>query len=167
MFKQILAGVKASEAEIIYLCEHDVFYHSNHFEFTPPKKDVFYYNGNYWMTRLKDGFAIHYDVSPLSGLVVYKKPLITHLKERIALIEKQGFGYYMGFEPFTHKRVKWENWYDFEIFMPDNPNIDVAHEGNLTKKRWKQSQFIRKPKFWEEGNINSIKGWDGLKKLLS
>jgi glycosyltransferase involved in cell wall biosynthesis len=163
MFKQILKALEESDADIVYFCEHDVLYHPDHFTFTP-KEDKFYYNGNYWMVR-KDGFSIHYDVSPLSGLVCYRESAIKHFKERLALIEKQGFGYYMGFEPFTHGRIKWDFWRDFEIFMPENPNIDISHDGNLTKKRWSQDKFIRKPKFWEESTIDQIKGWDNLKSI--
>ena len=167
MFKQILKGLEEAKEDIIFLAEHDVLYHPSHFEFTPKDENTFYYNGNYWIVRLTDGFAIHYDVSPLSGLVAYREPLIKHFKERLELIDQKGFGYYMGFEPMTHKRIKWKNWYDFEIFNPEFPNIDLAHEGNLTKKRWSQKKFIRKPKFWEEGNINNIKGWDNLSKILN
>ena len=166
MYRQILKGLEESDADIIYFCEHDVLYHQDHFKFVPKDKETWYYNGNYWMLRNSDGFAIHYDVSPLSGLVVYRESAIKHLKERLALIEKKGFGYYMGFEPFTHHRIKWDYQCNFEIFTPPNPNIDVAHEGNLTKKRWTQDKFIRKPKFWEESNIDKIPGWPNLKELL-
>ncbi len=166
MFKQILTALEASDADIIYFCEHDVLYHSSHFNFIPTDPNTFYYNGNYWMVRITDGFAIHYDVSPLSGLVGFRQQLITHFKERLELIKKKGFGYYMGFEPMTHKRIKWENWYNFEVFQPEGPNIDVAHEGNLTRKRWSQDKFIRKPKFWEESTVDKIPGWTDLRNIL-
>jgi len=165
MFKQILVGLEAMEEDVVYFAEHDVLYHPDHFNFIPTE-DKFYYNGNYWFVR-PDGFAIHYDVSPLSGLVVKRDIAIKHFKERIALIEKQGFGYYMGFEPFTHKRIKWKTWYDFEVFMPEYPNIDISHEANMTNKRWTQDKFRKKPKFWEEGNVDSIKGWNNLRSLIN
>jgi len=165
MFKQILIALEASTADIIYFCEHDVLYHPSHFEFIPKDKETWYYNGNYWMVR-PDGFAIHYDVSPLSGLVVYRESAIKHFKERLKMIEEKGFGYYMGFEPFTHRRIKWNYWCSFEIFMSKFPNIDITHEGNLTKKRWKKSAFIRQPKFWEESTVDKIPGWDNLRSLI-
>lgn len=158
MFKQILTGLEAMTQNIVYFTEHDVFYHPSHFEFTPENKNTFYYNGNYWFVR-QDGFAIHYDVSPLSGLVVYREAAIKHFRERVALIEKLGEEYkplHMGFEPFTHNRVKWEYWCPFEVFMSKEPNIDITHGGNSTWKRWKQKDFIRKPKFWEEGNVKDL-----------
>lgn len=162
MFKQILAGLEAMTENIVYFCEHDVLYHPDHFKFTPEDPYKFYYNGNYWFVRLNDGFAINYDVSPLSGLVGYRKQLITHFKERVAFIEKEGFSYHMGFEPMTHGRVKWKNWFEYEIFMPEGPNIDLAHDGNVTSKRWDQSKFRRKPKFWNESNKDNIPGWGKL-----
>jgi hypothetical protein len=169
MFKQILAGLEAMSQNIVYFCEHDVLYHPSHFEFTPPDPFKFYYNGNYWFLRLKDGFAIHYDVSPLSGLVGYRDQLIAHFRERVAMIESLGEDYkplHMGFEPMTHNRVKWKKKFEYEIFMPEFPNIDITHEGNTTWKRWNQKDFRKKPKFWEEGTIDSIPGWDDIRTIL-
>ena len=166
MYKQILTGLEAMTEDIIYFCEHDTLYHPSHFEFIPTDMQTFYYNGNYWFLRMSDGFAIHYDVSPLSGLVVNRNIALIHFRERQALIEKQGFGYYMGFEPMTHNRIKWDSMYKFEVFKPPFPNVDLCHGGNLTFKRWKQSRFRRKPKFWVESNINKIPGWKDLPKIV-
>ena len=133
----------------------------------PLDKNTFYYNGNYWFLRMTDGFAIHYNVSPLSGLVVYRETAIKHFRERVAMIEKEGFSYNMGFEPFTHKRIKWNFWCPFEIFMSERPSIDITHEGNITKKRWSQDQFRKKPAFWKEADIDTIPGWNNVRKLLN
>lgn len=166
MFQQILTALKASTADIIYFGEHDVLYHPSHFDFIPKDRNTFYYNGNYWMVRSPDGFAVHYNITSLSGLVAYRDILITHFEERLERIEKEGFGYYMGFEPMTHGRVKWKNLYKFENFNSKYPNIDIAHGANLTKKRWSQDKFIRKPKFWVEGTVDDIPGWKDLRKLI-
>jgi len=115
---------------------------------------------------MTDGFAIHYNVSPLSGLCAYRKQLVTHFRERVALIEKQGFNYFMGFEPMTHKRIKWKTVYDYEIFEPKFPNVDFCHGNNLTTKRWKQSLFRKKPRFWVEGDVNHIPGWPNLAEQI-
>ena len=166
MFKQILMGLEALDTDIVYFCEHDDLYHPSHFDFIPPKKDVFYYNSNYWFLRMTDGFALHYDVSPLSSLCAYRQALITHYKERIALVEKDGFSYRIGFEPFTHHRIKWENWYEFEVRSSSSPNIDICHANNVTKKRWNIDQFRRKPANWQEATVDTIPGWDNIRKLL-
>jgi hypothetical protein len=166
MFQQIEAGLAAMTEDVVFFAEHDVLYHPAHFQFTPADDKTFYYNENWWQVRLADGFAVHYDLTPLSGLVAYREPLLTHFRERNALIETQGFGYYMGFEPMTHGRVKWQNWYNFEVFRPAAPNVDLAHRGNLTKKRFSTDKFIRKPKFWEEADIRHVPGWPDLPALL-
>lgn len=166
MFKQILAGLKKLDTDVVFFTEHDVLYHPSHFEFVPPKNNIFYYNKNYWFLRLPDGFAIHYDVSPLSSLCAYRQALINHFEERVALIEKEGFSYRIGFEPFTHKRIKWKTWYDFEVFSSTSPNVDISHGKNVTQKRWSQDKFRRKPTNWQESDIRNIPGWDNLHRLL-
>lgn len=166
MFKQILAGLEALDTDIVYFCEHDDLYHPSHFDFIPPRKDIFYYNNNYWFLRLSDGFALHYDVSPLSSLCAYREPLIKHYKERIALVEKEGFSYRIGFEPMTHGRIKWKNWYNFELRKSEAPNIDISHGKNVTQKRWTQDKFRKKPTDWKEATIDTIPGWNNVRKLL-
>lgn len=163
---QILTGLEAMTEDIVYFCEHDDLYHPNHFEFIPPEKNKFYYNGNYWFLR-EDGFAVHYNVSPLSGLVAYREPLLNHFRERLEMIKKDGYSFKMGFEPMTHHRIPWKYWYDFEIFMPEFPNIDICHGTNLTWKRFKKEDFRRKPKFWEESDIYHISGWSDLPDILN
>jgi glycosyltransferase involved in cell wall biosynthesis len=171
MFKQILTALEALDTDIVYFCEHDVLYHPSHFEFTPKDRKTWYYNENYWFLRMTDNFAISYDCSPLSGLCVYRDIAIKHYKERIALIEKDNFETYsmynIGFEPMTHNRVKWINSYPFKTFMSSSPNIDISHGNNVTKKRWSIDLFRKKPTRWVEGNIDTIEGWNNVRKLLT
>jgi len=166
MYRQILTGLEAMTEDVVYFAEHDVLYSSEHFKFVPPDPETYYYNGNYWFLRMTDGFAVHYDVSPLSGLVVYREPAVIHFKERLDWVSQHGFGMVLGFEPFTHHRIKWEHWYKFEKFYPSAPNVDLCHGGNLTPKRWSTEKFIRKPKFWEESDVTHIPGWPDLPKTI-
>lgn len=166
MFKQILAGLEALDTDIVYLAEHDVLYHPSHFRFSSLEKDIYYYNNNYWFLRLSDGFTLHYDVSPLSSLCAYRNILINHYKERIALVEKEGFSYRIGFEPFTHGRIKWPTWYNYKLRVSESPNIDIKHGKNLTTARWTQDKFRRKPTNWCEANIDTIPNWDNVRRLL-
>lgn len=171
MTKQILKALETLNTDIVYFCEHDVLYHPSHFDFIPEDRNTWYYDANYWFLRLPDGFAINYDCSPLSGLVVYRDVAIKHYRERLELMEKDQFKtlsmYNIGFEPMTHHRIKWINSYPFKTFMSNSPSIDISHGTNVTKKRWSIDQFRRKPKFWFEGNIDTITGWDNVRKLLT
>ena len=170
MTKQILTALEELDTDIVFFCEHDVLYHPSHFDFVPEDRNTWYYDANYWFLRLPDGFAISYDCSPLSGLVVYRDIAIKHYEERIKLMEKDQFKEFsmlkIGFEPMTHGRIKWKNSYPFKTFMSKVPSIDITHGKNVTKKRWRIDQFRRKPKYWNEGTIDTITGWDNVKRLL-
>lgn len=163
MFTQIVAGLKSMSEDVVYFAEHDVLYHPGHWKFTP-KEDKFYYNGNYWVLRIKDGVAVHYNMQPLSGFVAYRESALIHFEERLEKVKKEGFSYKMGFEPMTHKRIDWKNWYDFERFYPEYPNIDLAHGNNSTKKKWSFKDFRKKPTFWFESEDYRIPGWPYLRR---
>ena len=165
MYRQILRGLEEMKEDVVFLAEHDVLYHPLYFQFTPPADNVFYYNTNYWMLRLRDGFAVFYDVSPLSGLVAYREPLLIHMQERIKLIEKEGFSRHIGYEPMTHGRINWEHKYRVELFKSEFPNIDIAHSGNSSWKRWKIKYFRRKPMNWLETTGYYVPGWDLVEVL--
>jgi glycosyltransferase involved in cell wall biosynthesis len=159
--KQILGALENSTADVIFFTEHDVLYHSTHFDFIPPSHDTFYYNQNVWYVRKEDGFAIHYDVNQLSGLCVYRDTAIIHFRERQEMIEKEGYTYNMGFEPFSHGRVSWKNQFKLGIWKSQFPNIDIRYGGNATRMRWKKDQYRNQQLLinWQESTIDKIEGW--------
>ena len=167
MFKQILAALENSKAEIIFFCEHDVFYHPSHFDFTPPDRNTFYYNQNVWFLRTSDGHALHYDVNQLSGLCGYREELLTHFRERYEMIQKEGFSRKMGFEPMTHNRIKWQNMFKPGTWKSKYPNIDIRHPGNITGQRWHKSQFRNKKLLvnWKETD-SEISGWGKTQDII-
>ena len=166
LFENILMGLENMSEDIIFFAEADILYHRTHFDFTPQREDTIYYNGNYWVVRLEDGFAVHYDMGPLSGLVAYREPLLTHYRERVAYVKENGFSYQVGFEPMTHKRIKWKNMYRMERFYPEFPNLDLYHGTNLTRRKWSPEKFVTKPKFWEESTIKDVPGWPDLPEIV-
>jgi glycosyltransferase involved in cell wall biosynthesis len=167
MFKQIMSALEHSTADIIFFCEHDVLYHPSHFDFTPADKDTFYYNQNVWFLRMSDGHAMHYDVNQLSGLCGYRESLYTHFKERFELVEKEGFSRKMGYEPMTHRRIKWNIVFKLGTWQSKYPNVDIRHAGNVTGQRWKKSQYRNQKllKGWIE-NDKKIPGWGKTVDLI-
>lgn len=174
-FRQILKCLEESTAEIIYLCEHDWLYHPSHFHFTPPRKDTFYYNHNWWRVRSSDGHAVHYDTQLLPGLVAYRELLLTHYREAVAYMEKHGFdsdtAHKVGFEPGTHGRVQFSSGTRVERFDSEYPIIDIRHGNNLTSSKWSPDEF-RSPKNAQNWRVaEHLEGWDTVKgrfdKLLS
>lgn len=151
-FQQIIAALEASDADIIFFCEHDVLYHPSHFDFTPEKKDIFYYNQNFWRIR-KDGFAVHWDANQVSGLVAYKELVLNYYKERLDTIRREGFN--RSYEPGGRDPKLYQVW------KSEYPNIDIRHGGTLTKDKWSPADFRDKSTCvnWQEGTIQSIPGW--------
>jgi len=172
MFKQILGALEKSTDDIVFFCEHDVLYSSTHFDFTPLKKDVFYYNQNVWMLRPSDGHALHYDVDQLSGLCVYREAALIHFRERFEMVEKMSkelseneFNRWIrhcGFEPFTHNRIQWKNQFRMNTWKSERPNVDIKHGKNATGARWKKEQYKNQQLLinWQESENYSVPSWD-------
>jgi hypothetical protein len=170
MFKQILAAIENSTADILFFCEHDVLYHPSHFDFTPTDLNTFYYNQNVWMLRLPDGHALHYDVNQLSGLCVYRDTALTHFKERFQMVEagfNEGlpeadfvkFVRNIGFEPMTHGRIPWVNQFKYDTWKSEFPNIDIKHGDNATGQRWRKEQYRNQDLLINWIESEEIPGW--------
>lgn len=153
MYKQILTALENCKAEIVYFCEHDVLYHPSHFNFTPPLKDKFYYNHNWWSIRLEDGFAAHWNANRVSQLVCYREHAIKYYKERIAEIEAKGFN--RSYEPGGRDKTLYES------FTSGFPNIDIRHKGTLTGDKWSLDDFKDKStaEGFETSKFEDLDGW--------
>lgn len=169
MFKQILAGLEASTADVIYFCEHDVLYHPSHFQFTPPDPRKIYYNVNVWHIRAGDGHAVTYTAKRTSQLCAYRDVLLEHYRKRVAIVERDGFSYRMGFEPGSHHRKERVDDLESDTWMSEHPNIDIKHGKNLTPARWSPEQFRdkRNCQNWEESDTIPFWGtWEAICQQL-
>lgn len=165
-FTQILTALENIDTDVVFFCEHDWLYHPTHFQFTPPNKDIFYYNKNWWRVRASDGFAIKYNTYLLPGIVGYRETLLKHYRQAFEYLKKNGFDsetvHKLGFEPGTQKRTEVTANELAAGFHSEYPIIDIRHDNNLTSSRWSQDQF-RSPKNcegWTEGDLTSIEGWN-------
>jgi len=152
MFKQIVAALEASDADIVFFCEHDVLYHPSHFDFVPQKEDTFYYNNNVW--KWNGTKAVKYDSRWLSQMCCYRKLALEHYEKRVRLIE-QGNNK-LRFEPGTRRGI---DDYKTKYWDSKVPNVDLRHGNNLTGvTRFKLEDFRKKPKNFKERS--SIEGWN-------
>lgn len=153
MFEQILTGLEELDTDIVFFTECDVLYHPSHFDFVPPRKDMYYYNQNCWQVRASDKFAVKYDCKRLSQLCAYRETLIQHYKERIRRCKAEGFSRKMGFEPGSHGRPERVDDIKSEVWESALPNCDIRHDTNMTASRWRQDQFRsqRSCRNWREG----------------
>ena len=171
MFRQILAGLEASDADVIYFCEHDVLYSPSHFDFIPPEKDRYYYNTNVWRVDAETGRALYTDnCRQTSGLCAYRELLIEHYRERVRQTEaklaelgnSREFRNWIrrqGFEPGTNGRAERVDDCKAESWQSAVPNIDIRHGGNLTPSRWRREEFRnqRYTRGWQLAE--SVPGW--------
>lgn len=156
LYSQILIGLQNTNADIVYMAEHDVLYTPYHYDFIPEKNDVFYYNTNCWFVNWKDGDSNKGKyTSPwinrkaTSQLVCYRELLIDHLKQRIDIL-KHGWEIRKGqsgaCEPgvnddkaFIRRHddgipisLRWANDWKYETYFSEYPNIDIRNGQNLT-----------------------------------
>jgi len=160
MFEQILAALKASQADIIYFCEHDILYHPQHFQFTPPAANAFYYNENTWKVDAASGRALFYYTKQTSGLSCFRELAIQHYEARIERVKREGkYNYSIGFEPGCHAPPRGIDDHEAISWFSELPNVDIRHSKNLTPTRWRREQF-RNKKFcqgWRESDL--VPGW--------
>ena len=160
-FKQIIAALEASTAEIVFFCEHDVLYHPSHFDFTPPRKDKFYYNLNVWRVRTTDGKAVTWEANQVAELCCYRQHALDYYRARIKEISKDGFN--RSYEPGGRNKSQYEQWWS------EYPNIDIRHGANLSYSKWSPKDFRDKSTCvnWQESSVDKIPGWDGLAEWVA
>lgn len=172
MFKQILSALEALDTKYVFFCEHDVIYHPSHFDFIPPKDDVWYYNINLVKVNAETGKTVKVDeCKQVSGICVNRELAVAHYRKRMEMIEDRlaHFGETdfnswirkVGFEPGTHNRPERVDDSKSDVWESEYPNLDIRHSGNLTATRWSPEQYVNK-KFaegWTEGTILNTPGW--------
>lgn len=178
MVAQIISCLERSAEEYVFFCENDVLYPKAHFDFTPPRDDIFYYNKNVWRWLFGSISAVkYYRMIPLSSMCVNRELALEHYQLRARKIKENGWDKIksgdprwvrkMGYEPGTKKKRRGGlTDDDFETWESELPIIDIRHKGTFSPTKIKWEDFKHKPKWWEEILIEEIPGWD-LKKLFS
>lgn len=178
MVKQIISCLERSTAKYVFFCEHDVLYHLSHFDFVPPKDDIFYYNDNVWRWSFGSDKAIRHDrMLPLSCMCANREFTLDHYKRRAEKIKEMGWSETrsreprwvrrMGYEPGTKKKRRGGFFDDdFSTWSSEYPNIDIRHKGAFSSPKLKLSDFKHEPKWWKEVPIEEIASWN-LKELFN
>lgn len=175
MIKQIISALKRATGKYVFFCEHDVLYHKSHFDFTPTKDDVFFYNENVWRWRYGEKTAIrHHRMISLSSLCANRDFVLDHYERRLKTITERNlmgleghepkWARIMGYEPGT-KKIKRGGFSDdnFETWSSKFPNIDIRHNKTFSSPKTKINEFKHKPQWWSEISINEIPEWDLIK----
>lgn len=176
MIKQILVGLTQSMGDYVFFTEHDVLYSKSHFDFKPPRDDVFYYNSNVYRWMYGSDTAIMHDrMLPLSSLCVNREFAREHYSRRMAYIHEHpeefesrepAMARKWGYEPGTKKtRRGGFSDDDFETWSSELPIVDIRHGGTFSPPKIKLSSFKHKPQNWREIPADDVPGWN-LKELF-
>lgn len=128
IYEQIYAGLKAApEGSIIYLCEHDVIYHTSHFAFLPKHDDQLYYNQNRFHWGIgQPNYLPARGKWPLSQLVARREFLLKEIEKILATGEMPS--------TVINRRTR--------SFTSAKPNVDIRHGKNFSKNgRWKKEYY--------------------------
>ena len=172
MIKQIVIGLENLSTDYVYFLEHDVLYHPSHFEFAPPRDDLFYYNVNNWRWHYPHDHLITYEgLTSVSMLCCSRELALNHYQRRLAYIYESGLSEIksreprwarkMGYEPGTKPRrrggfsdeghEKWRSVY---------PNIDIRHRQVYSPPKVYLKNFKHPPEGWREGGFEDVSFWN-------
>lgn len=172
MVEQIIIALENLTTDYVFFCEHDVLYHSSHFDLLPLRDDIYYYNVNVWQWHFPDNYAITFDhIISLSELCCNRQLALNHFKFRLQKIKElhldkdievqphwaKNWGYEPGVTKKDGSGFSKEN-YDF--WKSTYPNIDIRHKLTLTGRKTFLKQFRHTPKNWQEITLNKIPGWN-------
>lgn len=162
MVRQILTALRRSQGKYVFFCEHDVLYPKSHFDFTPPKDDIFYYNANVWRWDYPNDRFITYDrLISLSSLCCNRDLALKQYEDRYEKILCMGWNRdngrdpdwarLMGFEPGT-KKIKRGGFSDddFDVWKSPDPIIDIRHDKTYSKRKVHLDDFKHLPTGWRE-----------------
>ncbi len=178
MITQITKALEESTSDYVFFCEHDILYPLSHFDFTPPKDDIYYYNANVWRWKYPDNLAITYDrLISLSCLCVNRQLVLNQYSKRLDKIKEMNWdtdkrhepdwARKWGYEPGTKKtkRGGFSND-DFETWRSEYPIIDIRHGKTFSHSKVNLDSFKHPPTNWRETTLDKIPGWN-LGKLFN
>jgi hypothetical protein len=160
MFEQQVAALERSEADVVFLCEHDVLYHQSHFalDATP---GVYCCNTNVWTVSAETGEALWYDDKHgkgrrmTSGFFGERLVLLDHFRRKLALVRQNGWSQReIGYEP---GKIDDTPTVDFQS---EWPNIDIKHGANITAGRFDLSQYKCRNQIESSWRLeDAVPGW--------
>jgi hypothetical protein len=178
MTRQIHLALEKSKAEIVFFTEHDVLYPKSHFDFTPKRKDFFYYDSNVWRWDYpKDRLIGYTRLISLSGMCCYRELALNHYARRVEMIYENGWeneirrepswARRMGYEPGTKKKKRGGFFDDdFTTWESRHPMIDIRHSHTFSPRKVDREGFKHQPSNWQETTLDAVDGWC-LKDLFS
>lgn len=177
LYKQLKLAVEATETKFVATAEHDCLYTQEHYDWTPPSDDTFYYNENVWFVQWGgnhpelNGMYSNYwtERKALSQLICSRDILLKDIELKLKFLDDdipiETIGE-PGYSKLAMARAKarsgsaslsmaLEEYAELldaakaDTFKTKNPNLDIRHDYNFTgPKRGKHRTYNLEP--WGE-----------------
>lgn len=134
IYRNALSGAKSATTKYIALCEDDILYHKEHFEYRP-KAGIFAYNMSVWSiyTWVKPPLFSYKDRRNLSQLICERDLFIEAMEERFAKYpDDSKTRIDIWSEPGKYESNLGVTERQSEKFNTDVPNIAFSHETALS-----------------------------------
>jgi hypothetical protein len=182
LYNQQVAGLEAIPSHAtVYVAEHDVLYHADHFQHDITDRSKFWYNENVWLVEGTDRKGLYgcYSRWPrrrlaLSQMVAAHDLYLNLMRDRLALIDgglelAKKFGDPGSTPPeivaAARRAVsgscayvgpilhRYIEWYKAETFRTKTANVDIRHGTNFTGPRRGSKRTYDVP-YW--GNFGEV-----------
>ena len=162
IYRQATLGAKNAKTENIALCEDDILYHSDHFNYIP-KKDTFGYDRNIWniYTWIKPPVFSYKGRRNLNGLICNRELFIKAMEERFAKYNEDNFPEHLFGEPGKYERQLGVKVNKSEFYYPKEPSVAFSHPTELSYAG------LGKRKALGEKVTEELSPWGSAEKILS
>lgn len=145
-FTQILTALENSHSDYIFFAEHDVLYPKFHFDFTPPRKDKFYYNQNWVKIDWPYTKGVSWDADQVSGLCCYRELALNWYKAKLkeyqnAPIKTEDKNRSLGNKQWDRKFEPGSGTEQTESWRSPEPYVDIRQSSAVTKNKWSIADF--------------------------
>jgi len=133
IYKQALLGAKKAKTKYIALCEDDILYSPEHFNYIP-SKNTFAYDDNIWniYTWTKPPMFSYKGRRNLNGLICERELFIEAMEERFSKYDENNFPKHLFGEPGKYERQLGVTIRGWEFYCTKEPSVAFSHPTELS-----------------------------------
>lgn len=147
MFRQVLIGLKASDADYVISCEADCLYPPDYFQFVPPRLDVPYRNKNTWVMGQHRTYFYHKPESATHAQIVGRQFYIDTLEKLF-----EGCPEWSLEKNFPKERLGKEDVFDkIEYWESENPVVQIKTSQSMRHYTRSERVPVHKLPYWGDG----------------
>lgn len=185
LYKQLKIATENATTKYVAMAENDCLYTAEHYNWVPPRDDVFYYNENCWFVQwggnhpeLNGMYSTFWgERKALSQLICNRELLLADLTYKLELLDEHQWvkkSLLFAGEPGVTRIKEAQKWAksgkgvslmkfvdDYlqtqtsDVFRTELPNLDIRHSGNFTGPKRGKNRTY------------DLKPWGDFKKFMA